>query len=201
MKSSFCAQNMMPLLTVDTLHPLIIVTTPSVIVWTGKTEPFFSCWCITLFTKYLLNKVTFVSFHSACTFLLDIKSLFFADFQLSFFWIFLLGSNFILSLFFRALFQVWFKSGAEERGHFRRGSWLNVIFEILTAAVMKISIFWDVTPCRPLKVNRHFVETFRLHLQCRRISQPRDLCEASSKQRHVPPKRQLTFNGVISQKM
>jgi hypothetical protein len=26
-------------------------------------------------------------------------------------------------------------------------------FEVLTAVVMKSSIFWEITPCRPLKVN------------------------------------------------
>jgi hypothetical protein len=31
-------------------------------------------------------------------------------------------------------------------------------FEVLTAVVMKSSIFWDVSPCSPLKVNRRFGE-------------------------------------------
>jgi hypothetical protein len=35
----------------------------------------------------------------------------------------------------------------------------------------KSYIFWDITPCSPLKVNRRFGETSRLHLQDRRISQ------------------------------
>jgi hypothetical protein len=29
-------------------------------------------------------------------------------------------------------------------------------FEVLTAVVVKSSIFWDVTPCGPFKVNRRF---------------------------------------------
>jgi hypothetical protein len=29
-------------------------------------------------------------------------------------------------------------------------------FEVLTAVVMKNTIFWDITPCSPLKVNRRF---------------------------------------------
>jgi hypothetical protein len=33
----------------------------------------------------------------------------------------------------------------------------NVGFEVLTAVVMKGTIFWDITPCSPLKVNRHFM--------------------------------------------
>jgi hypothetical protein len=39
---------------------------------------------------------------------------------------------------------------------------------------MKISIFWDITPCSPLKVNRRFGRTYRLHLQDRSISQVRN---------------------------
>jgi hypothetical protein len=31
-------------------------------------------------------------------------------------------------------------------------------FEVLTAVVMKSTIFWDIMPCSPLKVNRHFGE-------------------------------------------
>jgi hypothetical protein len=46
-----------------------------------------------------------------------------------------------------------------------------VRFEVLTAVVMKSSIFWDITPCSPLKFSRHFGGTYRLHLQGRRICQ------------------------------
>jgi hypothetical protein len=35
------------------------------------------------------------------------------------------------------------------------------------------SVFWDITPCIPLKVNRRLRGTCRLHLQCRRISKQR----------------------------
>jgi hypothetical protein len=41
--------------------------------------------------------------------------------------------------------------------------------KILTAMVMKSSIFWDITPCSPLKVNRHFGGTYRLHRQGRSL--------------------------------
>jgi hypothetical protein len=101
---------------------------------------------------------------------------------------------------------------------------LNLVgFEVLTAAVMKIIIFWDITPCSPLKVNWRFGRTFRLLLQGRGISQSRNQREAGGKQsspchllhawlifppsrwrRYVPPKRRLTSNrlhGVISQKI
>jgi hypothetical protein len=36
--------------------------------------------------------------------------------------------------------------------------------EVLTVVVMKSTNFWDITLCVPLKVNRRFGETYRLHL-------------------------------------
>jgi hypothetical protein len=81
---------------------------------------------------------------------------------------------------------------------------------------MKGSIFWDITPCSPLKVKRRFGGTHRLHLQDRRICQARNKHEAGRKQscdwpilwswrwrRYVPPKRRLAFNelhDILSQK-
>jgi hypothetical protein len=50
---------------------------------------------------------------------------------------------------------------------------LQLGFEVLAAVVIKSSILWDITPCSPLKVNRRFGETYRLHLLGRRISQTR----------------------------
>jgi hypothetical protein len=50
-------------------------------------------------------------------------------------------------------------------------------FEVLTAVVRKSTIFRDATSCRPLKFNRSFVGIYRLHLQGRRISRPRNQCE------------------------
>jgi hypothetical protein len=41
-------------------------------------------------------------------------------------------------------------------------------FEVLTALVIKSSIFWGLTPCSPLEVNRYFGGTFSLHLQRRK---------------------------------
>jgi hypothetical protein len=43
----------------------------------------------------------------------------------------------------------------------------NVGFDVLTAVVMKSSIFWDITPCNPLRINRRFGGTCRLHIQGR----------------------------------
>jgi hypothetical protein len=39
--------------------------------------------------------------------------------------------------------------------------------EVLTAVVISSTVFWDITPCNPLKVNGRFGGTYRLHLQVR----------------------------------
>jgi hypothetical protein len=53
-------------------------------------------------------------------------------------------------------------------------------FEVFTAMVMKTSIFWDIMPCSPVKVNRLF-EGKNLHLQGLRINQVRNQQEVNSK--------------------
>jgi hypothetical protein len=40
----------------------------------------------------------------------------------------------------------------------------TVEFGVLTAVVMKNSIFWDIASCSPLKVDLYSRETHRLHL-------------------------------------
>jgi hypothetical protein len=55
-------------------------------------------------------------------------------------------------------------------------------FEVFKAVVMKGSIFWDITPCSPLEVNRRFGGKCRLYLQGRRISEVRNQREAGGKQ-------------------
>jgi hypothetical protein len=78
-------------------------------------------------------------------------------------------------------------------------------FKVLTAVAIKSTIYWDITPCSPLKVNRRFGESFRPHLQVRRTNQARNQCESKWRWRRcVPPKCRWTFNGqhdVISQKI
>jgi hypothetical protein len=55
---------------------------------------------------------------------------------------------------------------------------MYVGFEVFTALVMKSTIFWDITPCNPLKVNRRFGGTYCLHLQGRKISRARNQLES-----------------------
>jgi hypothetical protein len=52
--------------------------------------------------------------------------------------------------------------------------------------VIRSSIFWDVTQCSPLKVNRRVGRTCRLHLQGRRISQARNQSESRWQAEVVP---------------
>jgi hypothetical protein len=79
-----------------------------------------------------------------------------------------------------------------------RNEILLVRFEVLTAVFMESTIFWDIKPCSPLKVNRCFGATYRHHLQGR-ISRARNQRKAGGKQSseygsNVSPKRRLTFN-------
>jgi hypothetical protein len=55
-------------------------------------------------------------------------------------------------------------------------------FEVLTAVVVKSSVFWDITLCSPLQVNQRFGGTCFLFLQGERISQARHQCEVGGKQ-------------------
>jgi hypothetical protein len=48
-------------------------------------------------------------------------------------------------------------------------NWHNVDHE----SHIKSTIFWDITPCSPLKVSKRFGGTYRPHLHGRRISQAR----------------------------
>jgi hypothetical protein len=57
----------------------------------------------------------------------------------------------------------------------RRRSWAHAKHVFLTS-----SVFWDITQCRPLKVNRHFGEICRLELQGRRICQARNKRDAGN---------------------
>jgi hypothetical protein len=65
---------------------------------------------------------------------------------------------------------------------------------------MKISIFWNITPCNPLKVNLSFGGTFHLHLQGRcfllHVGFLFGLFFDLRWRRYVPLKRLLTFNGL-----
>jgi hypothetical protein len=79
---------------------------------------------------------------------------------------------------------------------------------------MKSIIFWDITPCSPSSLNRHFGGTYRLHLQGRinRFSKPASKQVAGllnlflwpwRLKGYVPPRRRLELSGlhgVISQK-
>jgi hypothetical protein len=50
-------------------------------------------------------------------------------------------------------------------------------FEVLTAVVMKSSVFWDIMLCNPLKINLRFGGTYLLRIHARWISQERSQCK------------------------
>jgi hypothetical protein len=52
-------------------------------------------------------------------------------------------------------------------------------YEVLTAVDVKRLVFWDITPCSPLKVNQCPGGTCHFHLQGRRIREERHQHEAS----------------------
>jgi hypothetical protein len=54
-------------------------------------------------------------------------------------------------------------------------------FELLTAVVMRSSIFWHITICSPLKAHRRFRGICLVHLQDRRIGQARNQHKARDK--------------------
>jgi hypothetical protein len=51
-------------------------------------------------------------------------------------------------------------------------------FEVVAPVVMKITIFWNITPCSPLKVNLCSGAIRCLHLQARRRSHARNQRES-----------------------
>jgi hypothetical protein len=54
----------------------------------------------------------------------------------------------------------------------------SVGFEVVAAVVKKNCVFWDITPCSPLKVIQHFGGTCQLHHQGRGISPARNQLES-----------------------
>jgi hypothetical protein len=85
----------------------------------------------------------------------------------------------------------------------------NCVIGVSDKDMKKSSIFWDITPCSPLRVNRRFRGICRLHLQGRwKIKQETSMKQVASCyllhirlilrqwrwRRHVPPKRLMNFN-------
>jgi hypothetical protein len=84
-----------------------------------------------------------------------------------------------------------------EEFYLPRHNAVYVGFDIFTDLVMKRTIFWDVTPCSPLSVNRRFGGTYRFHLQGRKNKfGKKPACTQRQAEWSIPPKRRLTFNGL-----
>jgi hypothetical protein len=77
--------------------------------------------------------------------------------------------------------QEWSQAKAWIMPFYSREERDKVGFEVLTAVVMKSSLFCAVTPCSPFKCNTCFGGTCHLHLQGQRISQVGNQHEAGSK--------------------
>jgi hypothetical protein len=58
-------------------------------------------------------------------------------------------------------------------------------FEVLTAVVIKSTLFWDIMSCSLLKVNRYCGGTYDFHLQGQRISHAETSMKADGKVSHV----------------
>jgi hypothetical protein len=86
--------------------------------------------------------------------------------------------------------------------HFRIVTITKVGFQVLTAMVIKISIFWDIMLCSMLKVKWCFRRKCSLHLQDQQASEAKNQHEADSKQslisRLVPTKCWVTFNRLYT---
>jgi hypothetical protein len=59
-----------------------------------------------------------------------------------------------------------------------RSLWFHITLLYLGVIYTSIYLFWNITPCNPLKVNRRFGGTCLLHLFGRQISQARNQNEA-----------------------
>jgi hypothetical protein len=61
------------------------------------------------------------------------------------------------------------------------------------------SVYWDITPCIPLKINRRFGRTYCLYLQVQKISQARNQYEEGTNRLHgvVSRKIELFITAVV----
>jgi hypothetical protein len=74
---------------------------------------------------------------------------------------------------------------------------VSMVINVQLDIRLRSSVFWDITPCSPLKVNQNFGGTCRLHLQGRKISQARNQRDAGSKQDQYVYLN-LAYVGIIS---
>jgi hypothetical protein len=88
----------------------------------------------------------------------------------------------------------------------------DVGLEVLSAVIIKTSIFWNITSCSPLRVNRRLGGIYRIHLRGRKTRQtqkPRERMWQFGSVCHLPlwrfpPKHRFTSHGlhvVIFQKI
>jgi hypothetical protein len=74
----------------------------------------------------------------------------------------------------------------------------SIVFEVLTATVKMSSLFWDITPHRPLKVNRRFGRNVA-ELACYVLDADFLLdffFDSDNGKWHLSPNRLLIYNGL-----
>jgi hypothetical protein len=91
---------------------------------------------------------------------------------------------------------------------FRKYKVPSVLYVFIHVPVLKYSIFCNITPYSPLKVNRHFGVAWHLYFECRRKRKTRNQYQTGSWflawlflrplrwRLYVPPKCRLTFNWL-----
>jgi hypothetical protein len=109
---------------------------------------------------YWLATVSHLTHGSKCPHILD--------------WLPRLATNWLSPTLTLAMAQRFYIAGFQPSCHRSVVQSICVGFQFLTAVLMKNPIFWDITPCSPLKISRRFGETCRFHLQDRRLSQARN---------------------------
>jgi hypothetical protein len=70
--------------------------------------------------------------------------------------------------------------------------YVKVGLEVIRPVVIKSSVFWDITPCNPLKVSRAVATTCVMLFSCLVYS------SSLNWRRYVHPKRRLTCSGLYS---
>jgi hypothetical protein len=75
---------------------------------------------------------------------------------------------------------------------FRGTGYLHVGYEVLTAVITNVIVFWDISPCSPY-VNRRFGGTYHLHLQGRKSAEQETSVYQRARQYASQPVYQFTY--------
>jgi hypothetical protein len=100
----------------------------------------------------------------------------------------------------RLLWTWWWISGYHKNGQLLM-NWINQVRNKRLCAMkivnLKNSLFWDITLCRWVKINRPFGGTYRLHLQGWRASQARNQRKAGKRPSYISQKAELFIDIAV----